>query len=223
MNTTPALSPQPAPQRIGLLGGAFDPPHHAHRALAQAALAQLQLDRLLILPTGQAWHKARPLTASAHRLAMCQAAFGDLDRVSIDARETQRAGPTYTVDTLTELRQEHPHARFYLLMGADQWAAFTGWHRWRDVAEGATLVVAPRPVAEPTALATTSANPDAAAPGEDLRPSPQWLDMPPVDLSATAIRSALSRSPTHFVALQQLVPEPVARYISQHHLYTEPT
>src|SRR5690606_20992264 len=87
----------PPPRRIGLYGGAFDPPHEAHRAMAEAALAQLGLDLLLILPTGQAWHKSRPLTAAAHRLAMSRLAFSDLPHTRIDDREMRRNGPTYTV------------------------------------------------------------------------------------------------------------------------------
>ena len=75
------------PLRIGLFGGAFDPPHRAHRALAEAAIGQLSLDRLHILPTGQAWHKSRTLTDGVHRLAMCQLTFGDLPAVRVDDRD----------------------------------------------------------------------------------------------------------------------------------------
>ena len=98
------------PRRVGMFGGAFDPPHWAHRSLAQTGLEQLQLDHLHILPTGHAWHKARTLLPAEHRIAMCERAFGDLPRVHIDARETERTGPSYTADTLGELRAEHPQA-----------------------------------------------------------------------------------------------------------------
>ena len=90
----------PAP-RIGIFGSAFDPPHNAHVALALAALAQLALDHLLVFPTGQAWHKTRPLSGAAHRLAMARLAFDGMERVSVDDRELRRTGPTYTFDTLT--------------------------------------------------------------------------------------------------------------------------
>jgi len=82
-----------------MFGGAFDPPHLAHRALAQAAIEQLQLDVLRVLPTGQAWHKSRPLTAASHRLAMSRLAFDGLPQVRLDDREIRRAGPSYTLDT----------------------------------------------------------------------------------------------------------------------------
>ena len=81
-------------QRIGVFGGAFDPPHNAHVALAQAALEQFGLDMLYVIPTGQAWHKARVLSAPEHRLAMTRLAFAGMPRVRVDERELQRAGPS---------------------------------------------------------------------------------------------------------------------------------
>ncbi len=80
----------------------------AHVALAQAAVEQLQLDQLRIFPTGQAWHKAPSLTAPEHRLALAEIAFGGLPRTVIDDRELRRPGPTYTIDTLRELKAEYP-------------------------------------------------------------------------------------------------------------------
>ena len=118
-----------AAARLGMFGGAFDPPHMAHRVLAQAAVDQLRLDELRVFPTGQAWHKERTLTPAQHRLAMAQLAFEDLPKVVVDARELQRAGATYTIDTLRELSAEHPGAELFLVMGEDQAAAFTTWRR----------------------------------------------------------------------------------------------
>ena len=85
--------PQARPLRLGVFGGAFDPPHVAHRALVEAALAQLQLDRLHVVPTGQAWHKARDLSPAQHRVAMAQLAFADLPGVQIDTREVAARRP----------------------------------------------------------------------------------------------------------------------------------
>ena len=93
-------------RRIGLFGGAFDPPHKAHVALARAALAQLKLDELRIIPTGQAWHKSRTLSPAADRLAMVKLAFADLAGVLIDERELHRGGASYTIDTVLALRAE---------------------------------------------------------------------------------------------------------------------
>jgi len=86
-----------------MFGGAFDPPHWAHRALAETALTQLGLDVLHVLPTGHAWHKARVLSPAEHRVVMCERAFAGLPNIRLDQREIHRAGPTYTADTLREL------------------------------------------------------------------------------------------------------------------------
>ncbi len=210
----------PEPLRIGVYGGAFDPPHWAHRALAEAALAQLRLDQLLILPTGQAWHKARPLTDAQHRLAMCLLAFGDLPHTQVDPRETRRSGPSFTVDTLQELRRENPDAQLFLLLGADQLLAFKSWMRWPEVLQLARLAVANRATRiGADALDATHAEADLS--GVDL-PFIQ-LDMPLTNISATAVRARfglpLGRSGTHAA----LVPQAVAGYISQHHLYQNPS
>jgi nicotinate-nucleotide adenylyltransferase len=212
--------PVPEPLRIGVYGGAFDPPHWAHRALAEAALAQLRLDRLLILPTGQAWHKARPLTDAHHRLAMCLLAFGDLPNTQVDPRETRRSGPSFTADTLQELRGEHPDAQLFLLLGADQLLAFKTWMRWPEVLQLAQLAVANRATRiGADALDDTHAEADLS--GVDL-PFVQ-LDMPLTNISATAVRARfgqpLGRDGTHAA----LVPQPVAGYISQHQLYQNPS
>ena len=130
--------------RIGLFGGAFDPPHGAHVALARAAVEQLGLDRLHVAPTGMAWHKAQTLSAAAHRLAMCRLAFGGLPKVFVDDRELRRGGPTYTIDTLTELRAQYPGAELFLQIGADQAAAFHTWRRAGEIVDMAVISIAVR-------------------------------------------------------------------------------
>src|SRR5450756_325909 len=87
-------------KRIGVFGGSFDPPHLAHLALVQAALAELPLDELRVVPTGQAWHKSRPLTPAYHRLAMAQLAFADLPLVVIDPTETPVSYTHLTLPTI---------------------------------------------------------------------------------------------------------------------------
>ena len=196
------------PQRVGLFGGAFDPPHRTHVALAQAAIAQLQLDILHVVPTGHAWHKQRPLTASEHRLAMCKLAFSDVYRAVVDARETLRSGPTYTIDTLDELRAEYPGAQLYLVMGEDQARALATWYRAEDLGRAATICVASRAGADAAASPADVSHP--------LHGSPhQRLQLPPSPLNATEIRDLLARGQS----VAPLVFESVARYIDQHHLY----
>lgn len=194
-------------RRIGLFGGAFDPPHQAHVALARAALAQLKLDELRIIPTGQAWHKSRALSPAADRLAMVKLAFADLAGVLIDERELHRRGASYTIDTVLALRAEQAQAEFFLLMGADQWAAFTAWHRWQELASLVHLCVARRP--------------DLADASSDGALAVTWLDLPTMALSATRIRGQVAAAPAG-ASWADLVPAAVARYISDHRLYAQP-
>lgn len=193
--------------RVGVFGGAFDPPHRGHVALAQAALQQLQLDVLHAIPTGQAWHKSRDLTAGEHRLAMTRLAFEGVDRVQVDAREIKRSGPSYTVDTLAELQAAYPQAQLYLLVGEDQALALPTWHRWQELVRLAIICVAAR--ADHTgALGQFDAL-------KLLLPDLRILKMPPLAISATEIRRRLA----HHENVIPLVFEPVARYIDHHHLY----
>ncbi|MBK1681989.1 nicotinate (nicotinamide) nucleotide adenylyltransferase [Rhodoferax fermentans] len=196
-----------APKRIGILGGSFDPPHLAHVALGQAAVVQLGLDGLCVVPTGQAWHKARVLTEATHRLAMTQLAFADIPQAWVDPRETRRAGPSYTIDTLRELCAEFSQAEFFLIIGADQAQALTTWQSWQEILQSATICVADRPD-----LTRFRAVFDA----EKAYPERFFhLQMPSMAISATDIRSAIS---TH-QNVTALVGESVARYIADHHLY----
>lgn len=206
----------PRPLRVGMFGGAFDPPHWAHRALAEVALRQLELDVLHILPTGQAWHKARVLSPAEHRLAMCLLSFGDLPRTRIDTREIRRDGASYTADTLRELAAEYPGAQLFLVLGADQLLAFKTWIRWPEVLRHATLAVANR-ATHIGADATSEPAREMDLSGVDL-PFVQ-LEMPLRNISATAVRARVGQPVSRGGALEVLVPEPVARYISQHNLY----
>ena len=196
--------PPPASRRVGVFGGAFDPPHVAHVALARAAVDQLRLDELRVLPTGNAWHKAFQLSPAPDRLAMTRIAFADVPRVVIDERELRRPGPTYTVDTLRELRAEQPQAELFLVMGEDQSGSLTRWHDWESVLQIAVICYAER----------------AASQGEVRSGLPpqarsQPLVLPAMPESATEVR-ALVRTGG---GIDRLVPPGVARYIESHHLY----
>jgi len=190
-----------------VFGGAFDPPHTAHVALAQTAIAELQLDELRIIPTGKAWHKARPLSPAQHRLAMAQLAFAPLPCVVVDPRETQRAGPSYTVDTLRELRAQWPDADLFLILGGDQARALPTWREWEEILRLAIICVAERED-------LTGASPQFIAP-KSHESRFRRLQMPAMPVSATDIRARIA---THQCVVP-LVFEPVARYIDDHHLY----
>jgi nicotinate (nicotinamide) nucleotide adenylyltransferase len=133
---------------IALLGGSFDPVHHGHVALAELFARLLRPDELRLLPAGQPWQKANGLQASAaERVAMLELAFASSPApVTIDTREIARHMPTYTVETLRELRAElGPDASIVFLMGADQLQKLDTWRDWTDLFGLANFGVAARP------------------------------------------------------------------------------
>jgi nicotinate-nucleotide adenylyltransferase len=191
-------------RRVGMYGGAFDPPHRAHVALARAAVRQLALDRLYVFPTGDAWHKARALSPAEDRLAMARLAFASVPAVQVDDRELRRTGATYSIDTLRELQAEHPDAQLHLLMGEDQAAGFTGWRAWQEIAQRAVLCVAGRGTGEGVAQLR-------ALPGVRV----ELLQLPQMPVSATEIRARLTGGQD----IADLVEPAVASYIDSHSLY----
>jgi nicotinate-nucleotide adenylyltransferase len=190
--------------KVGLLGGAFDPPHAAHVALAELAIEVLGLNRLLVLPTGQPWHRDRPPSLAVHRVSMCQLAFRALRRVQVDDRETRRSGPTYTIDTVRELRAEQPGTEWYLIIGADQARRLDSWHQWEELLCWVHLAVAERD-SQRGRWQNTAWEQATVLP---------WK---PLNISATQIRHDLAQG----LAVPAL-DEQVLGYIHQHQLYRTP-
>lgn len=198
--------------RVGIFGGSFDPPHQAHLALARAALVQLDLDELRWLPAGQPWQKTRELTPADDRCAMVAAAIAGEPRFVLDRRETLRPGPSYTIDTVRELQAELPGAALYLVIGQDQCAKLDSWRDWAALADAVTLVVAARGEA--------TVEPPAALSGHAFRL--HALSMPPMAVSATAVRAHLAAGGRAEELTPAMVPDEVARYIDSHRLYQSP-
>ncbi len=197
-------------KRLGIFGGSFDPPHHAHITLALRAIEQLHLDRLLVIPTGDAWHKTRDLTLAPHRLAMTRLAFSDVPKAMVDSREIDRQGSTFTFDTIEEIMQDYPSAKLFLCIGGDQAQAFTTWHRWKDILNRVTVVVAFRPEDKNGAQPDNNAQWHNGLPAGAIR-----LEMPSLAISATDIRLQLAQSD----AFPSALPIGVCEYIQQHSLY----
>ncbi len=197
----------PSMKHIGVFGGAFDPPHQAHKALALSAIQEFKLSLLHVIPTGQAWHKTPNLSPAHHRLAMTRLAFADVPQVTVDAREIERPGPTYTVDTLRELKAEMPGAELFLIVGEDQAHALPTWRDWLEILRLAIICVAERedsrgnrpPFIAPIAYESRF----------------RRLQLPALPVSATDIRARIAAH----LCVAPLVFEPVARYIDEHHLY----
>ena len=209
MPSMPSMLPRQ--KRIGVLGGAFDPPHNAHLALARAAIAGLELDELRVIPTGHAWHKVRALSPAQDRLAMTRLAFENMPHAVVDDRELVRTGPTFTIDTLEALHSENPDAQLYLIMGADQFAAFRQWHRWQAIVELAIICIADR--------ATSTGGNAGFDAYQGLNSRFVALSMPLMQVSATQIRQLAMSGISPNPALDQLLPLSVARYIALNQLY----
>jgi nicotinate-nucleotide adenylyltransferase len=155
--------------RIGVYGGQFDPPHAAHVAVARAAVEQLRLDRLVIVPAGSPPHRVQPQAGAEERLAMARAAFAGVPGAEVSRMELDRPGPSYTADTLAALA---PAGELHLVLGADQLADLDAWHEPGRVRELAAIAVAPRP-------------------GITVPDGVPVLRMAPVDLSSSGVRAAL--------------------------------
>lgn len=189
--------------KIGLFGGSFDPVHNAHLELARQALHQLQLDELRWVPAGQAWQKARAMTPAAQRESMLRLAIEGEPRFVLERCELQRAGPSYTLDTLRELQSATPGAHWFLLIGQDQYRNLHTWHGVDELLQRVTLAVAQRTGELAEADARVRAAPTVA------------LAMPPMDISATDIRQRVATG----ADISALVPGAVALYIHQKGLY----
>ena len=211
------------PAGLGILGGTFDPIHRAHLRLACALRDELGLAEVRLMPAGIPPHRAAPATAADHRLAMAGLAIAAEPCLTVDARETRRLRPCYTVETLEELRAElGPDLQIWWLIGGDQLAGFAGWHRWRDILALCHLAVAARPgwAADEAALPPELAERWRERQAIDFANLPpagriRALSLSPVDVSATAIRADLAAGGT---GLGQLDPA-VLDNIRRHRLY----
>jgi nicotinate-nucleotide adenylyltransferase len=192
-------------KRIGLFGGTFDPPHRAHVALAQAALDELRLDEVRWIPAGRPWQKARPMTPGPQREAMVRAAIAHEPRFVLEPMELQRAGPSYTLDTVEATRRREPAAQLFLVIGGDQYAGLHTWRGWRELLQQVTLAVANRPGAMPP------------VDPEVLRTAHRVVPLPMLDISATEIRRRVAAG----LPIDTMVPGAVARYIESHRLYKD--
>lgn len=204
----PGGAPAGAPERLGVLGGTFDPPHCGHVAAALACRRQLALDRVLLMVANDPWQKApsRHITPAADRLALVEAATRGLEGVEASALEIERGGPSYTVDTVQELRQRsaeagRPAPELFVAVGADLVPTLDTWERAAELRLLVTLVVVSRPHSQRPLVP----------------PGWRWVEVDGggVDVSSSELRHRLATG----APVEGLMPEPVVRCILRRGLY----
>ena len=211
-------------QALGVLGGAFDPVHIGHLRGAIAVREHLGLERVDLLPAAQSPLKDTATVTAADRLAMLEAAVRGVPGLGVDARELAREGPSYTVDTLIELRREVGQALPLIwIVGTDILPALPRWSRWQQLLELAHLVILERPGSYSPPLAVTQWLDQHRIDQNALLMSAaggvMTLDQPVLDIASSDIRTLLAagRDPRF------LLPDVVMEYISRHKLFMRDT
>ena len=217
-------------QAVGLFGGTFDPVHFGHLRLATELGEAFRLDQVFFIPAGLPYQRGRSAHASdEQRVTMLKLATGRDARFGVDERELRRGGPTYTYDTLVEIRRERgPDATLVFLLGSDAFQRIDTWHRWMELFDLAHFAVAIRaddsrwfargPGAFPKDVwprITLNLRELLAAPAGKV----MTFSMTPLAISSTAIRALAAEGSS----LRYLTPEPVVEYIRTHRLYARPT
>jgi nicotinate-nucleotide adenylyltransferase len=198
---------------IGVLGGTFDPIHSGHLIIAEEARLKLRLARVLFVPTGQPWLKTgRTISPAAHRVEMVKLVIAAKPHFELSTIEVDRPGPSYSVDTIAILQQHlGAEARLFFLVGWDSLAELPQWKEPDRLIQLCKLVAVTRPgFSRPDLKALES-----SVPGVTQRVV--WLDIPPVDISATDIRKRVAQG----LSIHGLVPEEVESYIKEHKLYRQ--
>lgn len=189
--------------RVGLVGGTFDPPHVGHLSLAACARHQMDLDEVRLVVANDPWQKSsdRDITPATHRLEMVERAVANNEELVVSSLEIDRGGPSYTVDTITDLTEAEPETDFVLVLGSDVAGQLETWHRHEELRSMVTIALAERPGAL------------------RARPPAGWtwsrLDMPRVRLSSSELRDRLRRGAT----VDFLVPNSVVEYAEANRLY----
>lgn len=194
---------RPGVKRLGVMGGTFDPIHHGHLVAASEVAALLELDEVVFVPTGSPWQKAQQrVTDPEHRYLMTVIATASNPRFSVSRVDIDRQGPTYTIDTLTDLASQRPEAELFFITGADAMSHIMTWKDADRMWDLATFVAVTRPGHELMV-------PEQAA------DRVQVLEIPAMAISSTAVRQRAAAG----LPVWYLVPDGVVQYIQKYDLY----
>lgn len=189
-------------ERIGILGGTFDPPHLGHLIVADQVLRALDLDRVLLVPANEPWQKMgiRPITSAKKRLIMTRDAIGDAEGLAVSDIELRLGGPSYTSVTLDALAENQPETEWRIVVGADAAAGLDTWHNVEKLRTQADIVVVNRP-------------------GADFQPPTGWswelVEIPAVNISGSGLRRRVSQGRS----IRFLTPNAVIDHIDSWGLY----
>lgn len=199
-------APSPAPRRIGVMGGTFDPIHNGHLVAGSEVADRFNLDEVLFVPTGDPWQKAnRRVSDSEDRYLMTVIATASNPQFSVSRVDIDRQGPTYTIDTLKDLREIYPTEELYFITGADALSSIMSWHDWDQMFELAEFIGVTRPGYELR---------------EDMLPSEHQERVHLVEIPAMAISSTDCRERAgQGRPVWYLVPDGVVQYIAKNDLY----
>ncbi|MDG1897371.1 MAG: nicotinate-nucleotide adenylyltransferase [Fuerstiella sp.] len=197
--------------KLGILGGTFDPVHYGHLVLAETCRLKLSLDQVRLIPAGTPPHKTDIKITDGHaRADMLQLAVSGYPEFVVDRREIRREGKSFTVNTLTELKNDFADAELFFLMGADSLRDIPTWKDPEGIAQLATIVTVNRP-----GLPPPSSSQVIDWVGENLARKVQLVTMPGTDISATELRCRVRDGD----GLRFLVPRAVETYIDEHQIY----
>jgi len=191
--------------RIGVMGGTFDPIHHGHLAAASEVQRGFELDEVIFVPTGEPYQKSG-VSQAEHRYLMTAIATASNPRFTVSRVDIDRPGPTYTIDTLRDLRKQRPEADLFFISGADAVAQILDWKDNEELWSLAHFVA----VSRPGHALTISGLPEQGV---------SSLEVPALAISSTDCRARVDRG----FPVWYLVPDGVVQYISKHHLYRSRT
>jgi len=192
-------------RRVGIMGGTFDPIHHGHLVAASEAAALFELDEVIFVPTGVPWQKTeRQVSPAEHRYLMAVIATASNPRFWVSRVDIDRAGPTYTVDTIRDIAAQRPGAELYFITGADALGQILSWNRAEDALRLAHFIGVTRPGYELS---------DEHLPSDAVT----LLDVPAMAISSSDCRARVQKGDP----VWYLVPDGVVQYISKHNLYRD--